>query len=181
MPRDACRSRRKVCAVVKGGWLRPRCGWRCAGFVGYLLRISFAVATVKRGAGSAGRLAVKAPVLILGYAWPEDYEELIENGRPVHRLQREGRRRSWRSWGRRHREDLHMIHIKVDTGMHRIGFPVDRRMRRRRCAGSGRCTVLWWKGIFTHFARADEDGIRLTPMQQLRRIPGLYPPGGEGR
>ncbi len=112
----------------------------------------FAVATVAEAVGlrNAG---VTNPILILGYAWPEDYRELIEkeirftvfkekDARELSRLGEEIGKPA-------------LIHIKVDTGMNRIGFPLDdeavnavRRIRKL----PGVCV----EGIFTHFARADE-------------------------
>ena len=50
---------------------------------------------------------------------------------------------------------VHPVHIKLDTGMNRIGFPAD-----ERCCGPietiSRMENLRIEGAFTHFARADE-------------------------
>ncbi len=121
----------------------------------------FAVATV-REALDLREAGVKKPVLILGYAWPEDYEELIRNQirftvfkeKDAQELSGLGERLGIPAW----------IHIKVDTGMHRIGFPltgeaVEAVRRIRRLPG------LCVEGIFTHFARADEADLSYTYRQ----------------
>ena len=123
----------------------------------------FAVATV-REALDLREAGVKKPVLILGYAWPEDYEELIQN-QIRFTVFKEKDAEELSAWGVR----LGMpaqIHIKVDTGMHRIGFPltadaVETVRRIRRLPG------LSVEGIFTHFARADEADKTYT-YRQLR-------------
>ena len=112
----------------------------------------FAVATVEealilRGSG------VRKPVLVLGYAFPDTYEKLArEDIRPTV-----------------FREDMlpqlsqaaavsgrpFKIHIKVDTGMNRIGIrPDDTGLSFvRKCMETPGLEI---EGIFTHFARADE-------------------------
>lgn len=112
----------------------------------------YAVATAEE-ALQLRRNDIHRPILILGYTFPDCYEKLVaEDIRPTvfrldmaEELSKEALRQGKRL----------KIHIKVDTGMSRIGiFPDD--------AG-----VLFVKqimelpgveieGIFTHFARADE-------------------------
>ena len=123
----------------------------------------FAVATVSEAVDlRAG--AVKKPILILGYAWPEDYEELIEKDvrftvfkeKDAKELSELGERMGKKA----------LIHIKVDTGMNRIGFPVDdeavETVRRIRTLPG-----VEVEGIFTHFARADEED-KTYAYEQLR-------------
>ena len=51
------------------------------------------------------------------------------------------------------------IHLKIDTGMSRIGFPADERAL-EPIARISRMEHLQITGVFTHFARADEpDGV----------------------
>ncbi len=70
------------------------------------------------------------------------------------------------------------VHIKLDTGMSRLGFPCDegrfeasREAVRRACALPG----LAAEGIFTHFAVSDEDGedSRGYTLLQYRRFDGM--------
>lgn len=121
----------------------------------------FAVATV-REAVDLRTEAVTKPILILGYAWLEDYEELIRKEvrftvfkeRDAKELSALGVRMGKRA----------LIHIKVDTGMNRIGFPLDQAavetVRRIRLLPG-----VQVEGIFTHFARADEAGKDFTYQQ----------------
>lgn len=96
---------------------------------------------------------IRKPILILGYTFPEDYEALLANEiRPV--VFKEETAKQLNECAER----LHIkakIHVKVDTGMSRIGVP---------CNDNGLSVVkaiasykeLELEGIFTHFARADE-------------------------
>ena len=112
----------------------------------------FAVATVEealilRGSG------IRKPVLVLGYTFPDTYEKLArEEIRPAV-----------------FREDMlpalseaaavsgrpFPVHIKVDTGMNRIGIrPDDAGLAFvKKCMETPGLEI---EGIFTHFARADE-------------------------
>ncbi|MBO6164084.1 MAG: alanine racemase [Lachnospiraceae bacterium] len=102
---------------------------------------------------------ITLPVLILGYTWPQDYEALIRQEVRIPIFSEEDAKELSETAVRLGREAL--VHIKVDTGMHRIGFPVNeeavntvRQIRRM----PGICV----EGIFTHFARADETDKRQT-------------------
>ena len=61
------------------------------------------------------------------------------------------------------------VHIKIDTGMSRIGFPADSRAL-APIAAINRMEHLQITGAFTHFARADEpDGIAATAQAEAYR------------
>lgn len=112
----------------------------------------FAVATV-REAVDLREGQVTKPILILGYAWPEDYEELIRKEIRF-TVFKEKDAKELSELGLRIGKPA-LIHIKVDTGMNRIGFGLDEESvqtvrRIRELPG------LNVEGIFTHFARADE-------------------------
>lgn len=117
----------------------------------------FAVAT----AGEAFQLrasGIKKPILILGYTFSGDYEQLIrqeirmtafredtleELSKACDRLCREGIRKKAK------------VHIKVDTGMSRIGVcPNEEGLSFVEKVFAARGVEA--EGIFTHFARADE-------------------------
>ena len=112
----------------------------------------FAVATVEealilRGSG------IRKPILVLGYAFPDTYEKLArEDIRPT--VFREDMlpqlSEAAAACGRPFR-----IHIKVDTGMNRIGIrPDDTGLAFvKKCMETPGLEI---EGIFTHFARADE-------------------------
>ncbi len=59
---------------------------------------------------------------------------------------------------------VHPVHIKLDTGMSRIGFPADERCY-EPIARIAAMENLKIEGAFTHFARADELGSDSTPRQ----------------
>ena len=54
------------------------------------------------------------------------------------------------------------IHIKIDTGMHRIGFPAGDAATVRDAAAIAELSHLRITGAFTHFARADEMACDVT-------------------
>lgn len=112
----------------------------------------FAVATPEE-AHILRRAGIQKPVVILGYAFPYSYEMLArEEIRPtVFRADSaEGLEEAGRKAGRPVK-----VHVKVDTGMNRIGVRPD---------GEGLAFVkslmnrkwIEIEGIYTHFAKADE-------------------------
>lgn len=99
---------------------------------------------------------IRKPILILGYSFPEDYTQLaLEEIRPAvfERHMVEELAAAARQTGRQIR-----VHIKVDTGMSRIGIsPDDEGVAFVRfLLDFVRSGELQIEGIFTHFARADE-------------------------
>jgi alanine racemase len=93
------------------------------------------------------------PLLILGYTDPADYRELIENDiRPAMYDVAQCQELSNQSLalGRRTR-----IHVKIDTGMSRIGFPCNDEGIENILKISG-MPGIEIEGIFTHYAKADE-------------------------
>lgn len=124
----------------------------------------FAVATIEE-ARELRRNGIEKPILILGYVFPEDYPELVrEDVRPAvfrldmaEELSREAVRQ----------QKTVRIHIKLDTGMSRIGFADNEESVaaiRQIQALSG----VEMEGLFTHFSRADE-ADKTTTKNQLNR------------
>lgn len=112
----------------------------------------FAVATIEeacllRGAG------ITKPILILGFVFPDGYEELIwHDVRPaVFKL---SMARQLSEEAVRQGKKVHM-HIKVDTGMSRIGFS-DTEESADIVKMISELPNVEIEGLFTHFARADE-------------------------
>lgn len=117
----------------------------------------FAVATAEE-ALILRHVGIKKPILILGYTFPYSYEKLIEEevrmavfredtlkelSEAAARLAERGIRKNAK------------VHIKVDTGMSRIGVRPDEKgleFVKRTFETEG----IEVEGIFTHFARADE-------------------------
>lgn len=105
---------------------------------------------------------IDRPILILGWTPPEDYRRAInynitlaiyslEEARALSRIAMEGGKKA-------------TVHLKVDTGMGRIGVAAN-----REAAGAALEILtlpgLFVEGIFTHFARADEKDKTYTAKQ----------------
>lgn len=93
------------------------------------------------------------PILILGYAFPYSFGRLAdEEVRPA--VFREDSLRELDAAAASRRKKM-KVHVKVDTGMGRIGISPDERgiaFIEKLLA----CSNLELEGVFTHFARADE-------------------------
>lgn len=125
----------------------------------------YAAATVEEALALRGS-GIQKPVLVLGYVFPDDYEQLVEQEiRPAvfrmdmaEELSREAVRQN----------KILPVHIKLDTGMSRIGFPdteegLEAVCRIRELPG------IRLEGLFTHFSRADEKDKSFTD-RQLKRF-----------
>ncbi len=124
----------------------------------------FATATAEE-ALQLRRAGIRKPILILGYVFEEHYADLIrEDIRPVvfslsmaEQLSQEAARQGKTA----------IIHIGLDTGMTRIGFP---------CTADSILEIMLIsrlpdvkiEGMFTHFARADETD-KTSAQDQLER------------
>ncbi len=116
----------------------------------YLL--GFCVATVEEGV-ILRRHGIKKPILILGYTFFEQYEEIIAHDiRPTIFSYEAAKRLS--DTARRLGKNC-SVHIKIDTGMSRIGYQVERKSAEEIARIGGLANIVM-EGIFTHFARADE-------------------------
>lgn len=107
---------------------------------------------------------VTKPILILGYTDETDYEDLIRYDvtQAVYNVEKcRSLSLLAEKMGKKAR-----VHIKVDSGMHRIGFSGD-------SAGVAEAEQLFSmeglsvEGIFTHFAKADEKD-KTTALEQYR-------------
>lgn len=112
----------------------------------------FAAATIEE-ALLLRKSGIKKPILILGFVFPDAYEEVVRYDiRPaVFKL---GMARQLSEEAVRQGKTVHM-HIKVDTGMSRIGFRDS-----EECADLvkeiSQLPGVEIEGLFTHFAKADE-------------------------
>lgn len=112
----------------------------------------FAVATAEE-AHALRQGGIRKPVLVLGYTFPYSYEKMIEEEiRPAvfrpDTIEELGE--AARKLGKTVK-----VHVKVETGMNRIGIRPDREgisFIRRLMDEEG----IEIEGIFTHFAKADE-------------------------
>lgn len=111
-----------------------------------------AVATVEEGV-ELREAGITRPILILGYTYQEDYQKIVDmDFRPA--VFKKSMAQELSKAAVRAGKTL-KIHIKIDTGMTRIGYrnvetDVPEILEISRLAG------IEVEGIFTHFARADE-------------------------
>lgn len=122
----------------------------------------YATATVEE-AVELRKHAIKKPILVLGYTFPDSYELLaaydimpaVFREDTIDALS-EAAQKSGRTV---------RVHVKVDTGMGRIGIRPDEsgvEFVRRLASAPG----ILVEGVFTHFARADE-ADKMSALQQL--------------
>lgn len=108
---------------------------------------------------------IEKPILVLGCVFPDQYEDMIRHdirAAVYTEEMAEGMSRTAVRLGK----DAY-FHIKIDTGMGRIGFPVTEESAdtiRRICSLPNVCP----EGMFTHFAKADEADKSYTRMQHDR-------------
>lgn len=108
---------------------------------------------------------IRKPILVLGCVFPDQFEEMIRyDVRPAVYMESMAELISQEAV--RQGKDA-FIHIKIDTGMGRIGFPVteesaDAVERISRLPG------IRIEGMFTHFAKADERDKTYTFLQRDR-------------
>ncbi|MBQ6293320.1 MAG: alanine racemase [Lachnospiraceae bacterium] len=96
------------------------------------------------------------PILILGYTWPEDYEEMIRMNVRINLFSEEDAlllSSVAESLGKKAK-----VHFSLDTGMSRLGFPATEEsadtMVRISCLPG-----IEAEGLFTHFAKADDPDL----------------------
>lgn len=122
----------------------------------------FAVATVEEGI-ILRRHGIKKPILVLGYVFPDEYEVLLLNElRPAVFTLEMAEELSKTA------EQLGVncpVHLKVDTGMNRIGMKVKEESA-ELVEQISKLPHMILEGIFTHFARADEKD-KTAACQQL--------------
>lgn len=108
------------------------------------------------------RKGLDLPILILGYTPEQRYRDIIRNDVMFTVYSIEDAVKLNKA-----AEDLEMdakVHIKIDTGMNRLGFKVTEEsvQQIKEISEMDRISI---KGIFTHFAAADEVDKSFTEMQ----------------
>ena len=96
------------------------------------------------------------PILILGYTWPEDYEEMIRMDVRLNIFREDDAlllSSVAKGMGKKAK-----IHFSVDTGMSRLGFSVSDESAEAMLRIS-RLPGIETEGIFTHFAKADDPDL----------------------
>lgn len=120
-----------------------------------------AVATVEEGE-ELRRQQTKLPILILGYTDPSQYEELLEYDlTPAIFHEEDAQILSELAQKRKKKA---RIHLKIETGMGRIGLPCSPEGY-EEAVRIGKLPGLEVEGAFTHFARSDERDKSATDQQ----------------
>ena len=126
----------------------------------------FATATVDE-AVSLREAGITRPILILGFTFPEDYERMaLLDIRPAVFTAQMAQQMSEAA---QKTGKTIKIHLRVDTGMGRIGLYDDERGVRTACEIAA-MKGLEIEGLFTHFARADETDITPAKLQLSRYL-----------
>jgi alanine racemase len=121
---------------------------------------SLGVATTEEGQ-ELRHAGVRAPILLLGYTSPEDAETAVAHDLSVTVFQREMARALSAAASRTGRSAS--VHVKIDTGMGRIGVsPADAVALIRDISAYGGILVA---GVCTHFATADEPDLAAARRQ----------------
>lgn len=117
----------------------------------------FAVATAEE-AIALRDADINKPVLVLGYTFTQDYDELIYRNVRMTVFRRDTLKKLSEAVERLNSNGISckaLVHIKVDTGMGRIGIMPDEEGL-SFVKEAMNCEGIEVEGIFTHFARADE-------------------------
>lgn len=125
----------------------------------------FAVATVEE-AVLLRTSGITKPILILGFVFPDAYEEVVRYELRVAVFQLNIARLL--AAEAVHQGKKVFIHIKVDTGMSRIGF-ADTLKSADEVRAIADLPQVEIEGVFTHFARADEKD-KTAAKEQLSRF-----------
>lgn len=123
---------------------------------------------------------IDCPVLLLGYTPKERLEEMIRN--QVSMTVWEPDQITSLSEAAERAGQAARVHIKVDTGMSRIGVQVDEALGVARIAG--KTPGIRFEGLYSHFARADEGNPASADLQWERfqtvlgelEVEGILPP-----
>lgn len=108
---------------------------------------------------------IDCPILVLGYTAAEDVEKMVElDVTPtVYQLESAERfSKAGEKFGK-----IVKIHIKIDTGMNRIGFPCDEKSI-DEVEKISKLKNIEIEGIFTHFSCADEESRDYTDSQMKK-------------
>lgn len=121
----------------------------------------FATATLEEGA-AIRKAGISKPILVLGAVFPEQRENMLINEIRMTCYTREMAEDISRLAVQLGRKAY--LHIKIDTGMSRLGFPVNDESV-EVIATIAKLPGIELEGLFTHFARADEMDKAFTEKQ----------------
>lgn len=105
---------------------------------------------------------IKKHILVLGYTFPEQYEDLITyQVRPT--IYSMDMAVEFSNVAEKSGQSI-PVHIKIDTGMSRLGYQVNEEAA-DEIAQIAKLPHIMIEGIFTHFSRADETDKTFTNQQ----------------
>ncbi len=110
---------------------------------------------------------VKKPILVLGCIFPSQYEEMAVHGIRAAVYTKEMAEGMSQAARKLHKTAY--LHIKIDTGMGRIGFPVSEESA-DIIADIEKLPGVRLEGMFTHFAKADETDKAFSMEQHQRFV-----------
>ena len=124
----------------------------------------YAVACIEE-AVSLRKEGIKKPILVLGCVFPDQYETMIKNEIRAAVYTKEMAEGMSDEAVRQGKNAY--FHIKIDTGMGRIGFPVNSESV-NLIEEISKLPNIHMEGLFTHFAKADEKEKSYTLKQHER-------------
>ncbi|MBS4980323.1 MAG: alanine racemase [Lachnospiraceae bacterium] len=108
---------------------------------------------------------IQKPILVLGCIFPDQYPEMLEHEIRMNVYTKEMAEAI--SALAVEKGEQAYVHIKLDTGMARLGFPVEESSI-EEIKEIAALPNLVLEGVFTHFAKADEKDKTFTEMQLER-------------
>ena len=123
----------------------------------------YAVATLDEGV-VLRKAGIQKPILCLGCIFPDQLEEMIRHEIRMTAYSYELAKLADETAYRMGKKAY--LHIKIDTGMSRLGFPVSKESV-EEILKIGRLVYTDCEGMFTHFSKADETD-KTTTLEQIR-------------
>ena len=136
---------------------------------------ALAVATAEEGA-ILREAGFSVPVLVLGACGPEELAMGVRHGLTMTVCTPEAVYAAWRAA----RDGEALVHLKLDTGMNRIGAKSEDEVRAVLRA-LDECPQVKLTGAYTHFADADGDDMTFTrrQLERFKALTALLPEGIE--
>ena len=105
---------------------------------------------------------IRKPILVLGCIFPDQYMEMLDNEIRMN-VYTEEMAREIANMARREGKTAY-LHIKLDTGMGRLGFSIGEESV-EAITRISKLSHVKMEGVFTHFAKADEKDKTFTKKQ----------------
>lgn len=109
---------------------------------------------------------IQKPILVLGCIFPDQYMEMLDNDIRMN-VYTEDMAKEIANMARREGKTAY-LHIKLDTGMGRLGFSITEESV-EAITRISKLSNVKMEGVFTHFAKADEKDKTFT-MKQIQQF-----------